>query len=619
MSQIARDPIKLHHQEMSSDANKDTTQNEDRKRRIAAHARVALPLSLSKPKVKDANKSKVQTNGGNGDLAVKKDDDKVDEQTKLQTESVAAQTNDVVDKASDDVSKASSPAPPSVNGHAPTTPQQPATNKKPSQIRTELPPAFVPSSGIPTPQTAGSGTPPYQIPSSTARPVSTQISFISNDSGTSSPNPYSHTNMPPPRQSPHPTTFSPTAFPQQAFAPPGFPHHQYSHSQRSNGNGYHQSRDSYASNDAYESMNGRMYEPEYPTLPVYAYPSPYDPRTDYDGIIALRSYIIPKFLSESFADVELHAYIPRKSFTSTIPGHKLIWARSPTLLKLIISGGQGQGRQQIKIELPGKWADEQALKEAMFSLYGGQLLAQNAVNVHTTIPGDTNDARLRYALAYIAAGQYLGIVPVVQRGMELVPSLFSWDVLPLAIEYALEDGGKHSNFEPASPLALSIADFMANALPPDFQLDTSAPGMQLYRLPEITSTTEQQTNGRPVVHRASRSINDPRLSRLRFGDVGVPTSSATTISSVLISTPASILFPFIGSAALAHRLGSEAVANLTQLLVTVREGRRRKVLSQMRSQPNINVDHFEDLYLEEYVEQDQRTPSGVRIVRRKEN
>jgi hypothetical protein len=250
------------------------------------------------------------------------------------------------------------------------------------------------------------------------------------------------------------------------------------------------------------------------------------------------------------------------------------------------------------------------------------------------------------ALSYIATGAWLNIHAFAQRGVEIAMTLVQCDTLPTVLAFALEGGlgqmwsaedgseertstcssddsfgkpetGGSPTYDPHSSALLSRAlDFIVHNLPPSFYLNPAAP--QSTACPRLPSPS--------LGHESTSSRSDPRLSRIRFGEMSVedhqrPSFVTTTISSVLLSLPFPLLKYLLEHPVLTGRLGSETVASIMRQVVNEREVRRQRALTRRtmgREDSNMSeAQQVQNLFWEESVEPSLHHRAGFRLARRR--
>lgn len=757
-------------------ANGSTQKSHNRKRSQAAPSRVAIPLPLSKPRApkpqaqsaldpaveapakkelaerlatsEDAVIASAQQNGQPATPQANGDANAVLDTGSEQTAPMLATP------VSDDSVKLlpSNGAIPEQSHPGPLRPQSPAhtsvgapintadatTSRKPSNIRTELPPAFVPSAGQHAPHWSPSSQQPQQLPqpfhpqAHLSRPSTNSIVFGDLDSSESSPVPpptAGSSFVPPPHpqhmQRPYPPQpfppgnhshhFSePQAYPMppggyapppqpwnapRAFypmqQPPSFPPHiqpQYRYpaqesfapveatqpnmpsalsrsaspgsahaeafragqdmrfppvDQAGGSKAFPEPKPAFSNQQPFrQPAFGRQMPP-----PQQSIPSP-DFRLDMDNAQMLRDHVRSQFSKPALTDCSLQISHDADASTQKIDAHKLILARSPTLLRLI-QNANGTARPQLDVHLPGKYLSLHTFNECLKYIYGGQLPPldpQHRPSLSFTEPVSVQVERMEQALQRVAMGAWLEMPAIAWRGMNVATNAMTWDTLPTALEFGLdggispgwtlddgsedrssttssddshkESGPSTPTYEPfATPLLQSMFQFVANSFPPDFYPDTAAPQLDVSpRLPPLPPQQPQQHEK----NKSSRSA-DPRLSQIRFGELPSaeanaprPSAVTTAISSLLFSLPFALLKFLLEHPVLAERVGPETVGSIMRQTIVERESRRLRCLKARKpSARESEQDHVANLYWEESVEVTGQGRLGLRLCRRK--
>ncbi|GAB7362041.1 hypothetical protein MBLNU230_g2075t1 [Neophaeotheca triangularis] len=357
---------------------------------------------------------------------------------------------------------------------------------------------------------------------------------------------------------------------------------------------------------------------------------------------SLRDHILYHYATPQLSDCHLHITEEATGVLRHLDAHKIVISRSPTLRGLVYSAplppGAGAFKTQIHVALQGRFQSAEALKESVRFLYGGPLLQMPLVS--PLEPG--NHERVETALRYLATGAYLQADQIAQRGMEITLALLYWDTLPNAVAYAFEhgistfwqnQGGveqlKDRNDFLRQPewteesisniyqvqFQQRLLDWIIHYFPTDFYLDTSQSQMEI--LPRLPSL--------PATHQRKNSQADPRLSKIRFGDMEAdnlarPHIGITALSSLLLSLPFPVLKGLLEHWVLAQRLGFETVASIMRSVVNEREKRRKQALLAWIA--DSAVDHtaktnaVQTMHWEENVVISDQTRSGCRLVRR---
>lgn len=388
------------------------------------------------------------------------------------------------------------------------------------------------------------------------------------------------------------------------------------------------------SNGQFSSQNGA------PLLPP-----PDEPRGSTDS---LRQYLRSQFGSMDLADYILEITLSNAEHSVfTLPVHRLLIARSPRILTLMSRTRADQESRNSPLAVLRDVATDifvtsRSLVEVLKYLYDDTLLEMREFTQGLQ-PFDVDSAssdgngqaldRMRQALEYAASGHFLGLEEVVNRGFAIAKALLRWDTLDLALGFALDSGlsriwqavmaeaaerGVVPNVKPFRPtygdygyqFLQDLVDFIALEFPKAFQLDTTA--LQLSHVQRL-----------PAVVESRPSIPNPRLSRIRFGELPLeqparPDFITTTLSSVLLSLPFSVLKVLLEHPGLNRRITWPNVISVMRQVVEERESRRSKALNA-RIAPSHETDMdqviYENLHWEERVESESAHASGFRIAR----
>lgn len=590
------------------------------------------------------------------------------------------------------------------------------------QIRTELPPAFIPAADHYTPQSASSSQNRFQQPvlphAHPTHPSASSIVFGGHDSAGSSPAPplSSNSAFAPPQNAQPPPFFghahhTSESQGQRAYHPgyqqppmpwqmrpgfaPGMPqpyYHPHAHVPMryppreafmpaapllSNGHGPRSRSGSHASSAALDAQKvgsdlqspigidqsadaARAMFPEqkavFPGHPRHLPPQPQQhmpPPPNFahpemamhlENAELLREHVLSQLRNPELADCHLQISEQKGHGRQYLEAHKLVLARSSTLLAIIRDSEAPAAatlKTQVHVQLKGNYIRVGPFVEAVKYLYGAPLPPFDMFGA----AGAPVEERMELALQHIATGAWLNIPGFAHRGVEVSASMLNWETMPQALGFALhgglaqmwpiEDGseervstcssddslnkpeaGGSPSYDPFSSGLLHRAiDFTVQHLPPNFYLDSTAP--QLAACPRLPTFQPS--------HESKSSRSDPRLSKIRFGEIPVddhqrPSFATTTVSSILLSLPFPLLKFLLEHPALSNRLGAETVASIMRQVVNEREVRRQKALKAH------NVNHGEDgtdstavqnLYWEELVEPFPQNRAGFRLARRR--
>jgi hypothetical protein len=775
-------PIAIHttNEEMTSQptASAPTQQSHNPKRAQAAPNRVAIPLPLSKPRVpKPQTKSAVDPAveaPAKKELAKRlaNEDGVANEPAQDESKNVPPTTNGVTNAAVEapknivpiaeapvsqhDATTSSSnghiaeasqrqpvDVPSTADAHtsAPATATDATSLRKPSHIRTELPPAFVPLAGQYTSHSASSSRQlnhnPQPFQPQASRPGTNGIVFGDVESSESSPvppqsagsayvqppqqqmqrpiqpppfNPVNHAHHFSEPQAHHafPGSYAPPQSwnPQRGFYPsqqhpqfapyqPHFRHPAQEHftpvevgqpnmpsalsRSASPGSAYAEAvrlgHDMRSPVSAGKEGGAKAFpdpKPNFSNQPSFRqqpfarqmplqqqHIPPPDFRLDMDNAQMLRDHIRSQFSKPALTDCHLQLSHDSDASTQRIDAHKIILARSPTLLRLIQNASDTQ-RPQLDVHLPGRHLSLHTFNECLKYIYGGQLPPldpPHRSSMSFMEPASAQIDRMEQALQRIATGAWLEMPAISWRGMNVATNTMSWDTLPTALEFGLDggispawtldDGSEErssttssddsqsrldstpstpTNDPYATPLLQSIFQFVLHSFPPDFYPDTTAPQLQVCpRLPPLPPQEPQQ----PQQHeknKLSRSA-DPRLSQIRFGELPSeeaspprPSAVTTMISSLLFSLPFALLKFLLEHPVLADRMGAETVGSIMRQTILERETRRQRCLKAKQSAVaarGSEHDQETNLYWEESVEVTGHSRLGLRLFRRR--
>lgn len=374
----------------------------------------------------------------------------------------------------------------------------------------------------------------------------------------------------------------------------------------------------------YDQLPGRQQQPQY-VQHIQTTALPNDNFLQTENARKLRNHVALHYAHPQLSDCHIHISEEASGAHRYLDGHKIILSRSPTLANLVLAGQQlpasGAMKSPIHVALQSRFQTAEALKESVRFLYGGPLLQMPLAPPFE--PG--SHERVGTALQYLAVGAWLQVDQIAQRGMEITLALLFWDTLPDAVAYAFEQG--ISSFwqvqgggdedcndsvkqpewteEPQSSIyqlqfQQRLLDWIIHYFPTDFYLDASREQMEaLPRLPAL-----------PPTHQRENSQADPRLSKIRFGDMEVnslarPHVGITTMSSLLLSFPFPVLKGLLEHWALAQRLGPETVASIMRSVTNEREARRKRALQTFLANPSLGhtarKNAVQTLYWEESV------------------
>jgi hypothetical protein len=302
--------------------------------------------------------------------------------------------------------------------------------------------------------------------------------------------------------------------------------------------------------------------------------------------MTLKSYFEFQFGNPNFSDVTVKILgSDQQADPVTIQAHRIVLARSPKLRELVESD-----TNVVHIKLEAKYMETNTFIHVLHYLYGAALPSR------TSFSGQPMDR----SLALAAAGWYCNLPEVTVQGLDYASSWLGWETIHRALSFALE-GGLSTFFqfddrddtpqpmfgEYAGRFLQFILNWLATNITSDFEFIANAP--QLVDSPRLPGTLEN----RP-------SMANPRLSRIRFGDLPSEESShsSTLLSSIMLSVPLGplrylLLHPVFQSRP--HHI------ELVRAVIKERENRRIKALESKRHLPGATADMLKAMYWKESV------------------
>ena len=357
------------------------------------------------------------------------------------------------------------------------------------------------------------------------------------------------------------------------------------------------------------------------------------------------SFFLQHFNNSRYADCRIRISIKeRPNDNLELLLHSVLLSYSPTLaLELESSEPADDGLRVITLDTSDKFITLDAVESALYTCYGRPLCDFIGTTLNVAVSFAQDSATwMENALAFVAAGELLGLPAVVSRGLQIAMRILNWDNVEKALSFALDGWAKedpaftdsvstllyglihpddvmiedHSadqllagdRISPntgsmtreivdphsmnAVPLVASCLQMILHKLPQGWKLDTSAPSLSLIdRLP-------QTLGRRPSIPRA-------RLSQIQFGSLSTEETKETQkvseqdtmLSSIMLSLPF-FLIKFLTS-----ELYSIPLKSLNAL-VDERECRRHLVLLECPaySSGTQSLDTSDPVGWEEYVE-----------------
>lgn len=365
----------------------------------------------------------------------------------------------------------------------------------------------------------------------------------------------------------------------------------------------------------------RMFGPhDYLRMPPNLGPPPMMPPGDHgDGIVG---FLQQHFASPELADCVLELRYPEDSVPPVrIPGHRLIFSRSPELSiqlqnKASEPKAAGEAPLTLVIGSDGPWIRSDAFYMAVQRLYGLPLLQippHNRTDSSDMMKAGSAKEQFEYSLSYAAAGRLLDWPPVTRRGCEVATQLLGWQTMEKGLEFALEnhrDKGTHDSYkygDGSRAILHAVAAYIVHNIPPSFSLDTSAEEPNNYarlpvRPPPGPSSPEAGSRATsPTIARGSsvQLGKGRRPHHIQFGDLSLAEArngaesetpkatqqaqpvSHTILSRVLLNLPFThlkLMLQMSGSGNLSGWTGAEARHGVIKRAVEEREARRLRIL-----------------------------------------
>ncbi|KYK55811.1 hypothetical protein DCS_07775 [Drechmeria coniospora] len=296
-----------------------------------------------------------------------------------------------------------------------------------------------------------------------------------------------------------------------------------------------------------QDLQGRILFPaDHPRMMHSQGPPPMLPHgDDGDGVLG---YLQQAFASPELADCTLELrHADDGASPVRIPGHRLVFGRSPELAALLRKQGlpsaapDGSARTLL-VETDDRWVRSDAFYMAVQRLYGFPLLHHvpphghgGADSADVMQAGSVNE-QFQFALSYAAAGRLLDWAPVIHRGCDVATQLLSWQTMEKGLEFALDgckDDGTHESFrygDGSRAILNAVVTYVVHNLPPSFNLDTSADEPSHYaRLPmhlppPPTAAPAATSASEPAIARGTsvqlgKGRRSQQINNIQFGDL----------------------------------------------------------------------------------------------------
>ncbi|PHH66522.1 hypothetical protein CDD81_6997 [Ophiocordyceps australis] len=266
-------------------------------------------------------------------------------------------------------------------------------------------------------------------------------------------------------------------------------------------------------------------------------PQPMVPFPDNgDGLIG---YIQQLFGSSDLADCTLElGQLDDGAPLMRIPAHRIILSRSPKLSTLLPVNSQDSIVPTLLVKTDSRWVRSDSLYMAVQRLYGLPLLMgppPNQTYMGETVQVGSGDQQFDFSLSYAAAGDLLGLGPVVRRGCEVATQLLNWQTVERGLEFALEDlvdYGTHESYrygDGSRTLLDAVALFVLQNMPPKFELvsgeeelgsDCGYARFPKYAQASAEVGTEAAAKQTPAVQ-LGRGRRPQQIANIQFGDLSI--------------------------------------------------------------------------------------------------
>lgn len=335
------------------------------------------------------------------------------------------------------------------------------------------------------------------------------------------------------------------------------------------------------------------------------------------------SFFLQHFDSARFADCRLHISVKDRSSESLdLLLHRVLLTYSPTLAaKLESAEPDSDGLSLIVLDAAGKFITPDAIKSALYTCYGRPLRDFIGTTSNIAVSYTQDSATwMENALAFVAAGQMLGLPAVVARGLQIATRILNWDNIEKALSFAIEgqtqndldsvdavsvllrgvglaNGAQMENLlvDQQSDLENTPSDTGPTATDTDVYLhSTNADPLILHCVRMIIDHFPKGWTVDPSVHsltsidRLPETIAKPqsgpksRLSRIQFGSLGSGEDEEAQVSTEQIPILSSIMLslPFGLADHVVSRLQRCFTAESLKALVDERERRRQMALQE---------------------------------------
>lgn len=268
-----------------------------------------------------------------------------------------------------------------------------------------------------------------------------------------------------------------------------------------------------------------------------------------ENVVYFQSHFNAPELADCALVLELAPHGDTPGTSVKIDGHKLILAQSPALKHHIMDARAAEpGIHTFSIQSDDSYLRSDAWYTAVQRLYLHPLFSLPPMMGNNSLGMDfvgSNGDQFKFCLGYAAAGYLLQMEDVLVRGLGIAAEMINWGTVEEGLSFAL-DGATHRHltynterdgsdrvdvefsYGPHTKILMaSITDFLINAFPHDFELDTTVSDPHKFaRIPPVPVTLPSPRPDKfapPAIARGSSvrkaSSKPGRLPSIKFGDL----------------------------------------------------------------------------------------------------
>ncbi|KAK0743050.1 hypothetical protein B0T18DRAFT_391905 [Schizothecium vesticola] len=283
-----------------------------------------------------------------------------------------------------------------------------------------------------------------------------------------------------------------------------------------------------------------------------------------------------------------------------LPAHRFILARSGALRQAMQKKDLGPGGVLV-FHLGDKYMRSDVVCAAIRTMYGWSL---GECIPYTDLVLRHQQDHMMLTLSYMAAGQDLQLPWVFGYAMQRAISLFEWDTVDLAVDFALS--GMLLPRRSASPFDLGelmhhAMRFILLKFPQDFVLDVKVGDGGFPRLPRVGTSPEGSSHPSATgsCMPSGQRPSNPGLQKIRFGDLSAaeqnghgpaghaaapaprraPTGVDTVLSRILLNLPYEFLKEVLEAPSLGGTLDLAKHLPIAEIIAE-REARRMRALNR---------------------------------------